>query len=179
MMQEHSLRNAWTLRAGVVLVLAIQTGSTALSQTSSASSQISITPASKQSVTTGSHDLVYRSRSGSGPVCSTGAKPNQRRPGDISARSTVGVAYASTWADIDRHRRHRVDSGMGRPGARDAQRRCYLDSRRCEALARSNTEDVCDAHRDPGSGKRLRRLVVGTSNGRTVQTKQVDTNKKC
>ena len=55
-MQEHSVRNAWQRRAAVALVLAVQTGITALSQTSSVSSHISITPVSKQSVTAGSHD---------------------------------------------------------------------------------------------------------------------------
>ena len=47
MMTMNSIRKACLLPAAVALILAIQTGSTALSQTSSASSQISITPANK------------------------------------------------------------------------------------------------------------------------------------
>ena len=55
-MQTNSIRKACFLPAAVALTLAIQTGRTALSQESSASSHISITPANKQNVTTGSHD---------------------------------------------------------------------------------------------------------------------------
>lgn len=55
MMQTISIRKPFFLPAAIALALAIQTGSRALSQTSSASSQISITPASKQKVTAGSH----------------------------------------------------------------------------------------------------------------------------
>lgn len=56
MMHKNSIRKAGLLPAAIALALAIQTGSTALSQTSSASPHISITPASKQKVTAGSHD---------------------------------------------------------------------------------------------------------------------------
>ena len=56
MTKETSVLKAWLLRASVALILAFQTGSTTLSQTSSLSSQISITPASKQNVTAGSHE---------------------------------------------------------------------------------------------------------------------------
>jgi 4-carboxymuconolactone decarboxylase len=56
MMQKNSIRKACLLPAAIALALAIQTRSKVLSHTSAASSQISITPASKQNVTVGSHD---------------------------------------------------------------------------------------------------------------------------
>jgi quercetin dioxygenase-like cupin family protein len=48
--------NTRSLLAASIFVLALQAGSKALSQTSLNSSQISITSANKQSVTTGSHE---------------------------------------------------------------------------------------------------------------------------
>jgi quercetin dioxygenase-like cupin family protein len=52
----RSIRNTRSLLAAVVFLLALQTGSKALSQTSPTSSQISITSKNKQSVTAGSHE---------------------------------------------------------------------------------------------------------------------------
>src|SRR5258708_39399138 len=75
MMQKNSIRKACLLPAAVALALAIQTGSTALSQTSSASSQISITPVSKQNVTAGSPDWFTRA----GHVQALFAPPGQKR----------------------------------------------------------------------------------------------------
>src|ERR1700740_384140 len=56
MMQKNSIRKACLWPAALALAITIQTGSTTLGQTSSASSQISITPASRQNVMAGSHD---------------------------------------------------------------------------------------------------------------------------
>jgi quercetin dioxygenase-like cupin family protein len=56
MMRKNSIRKACLPPAIIALAFAIPSGSTALSQTSSASPQISITPASKQNVTAGSRD---------------------------------------------------------------------------------------------------------------------------
>src|SRR4051794_41898985 len=56
MMQKNSIRKVCLPPAVVALAFAIQFGSTALSQTSSASPQISITPVNKQNVTAGSRD---------------------------------------------------------------------------------------------------------------------------
>jgi quercetin dioxygenase-like cupin family protein len=56
MLRKCLMRNTRLVIAASIFGLALQAGSTALSQTSTASSQISITSLNKQSVTKGSHE---------------------------------------------------------------------------------------------------------------------------
>jgi quercetin dioxygenase-like cupin family protein len=56
MLRECLSRNIRVLLSAPIFALALQTGSTAMSQISPISTQISITPVNKQSVTAGSHE---------------------------------------------------------------------------------------------------------------------------
>jgi len=171
------MRNTRFLLAPSIVILALQIGSKALGQSLPTSTQISITPANKQSVTAGSHEWFTDDVQVRALFRSRGTKPDQRRPGEFPARSTVSVAYASVRADLDHHRWNGVGSGMGWPRAGDAQRRCHLDSRRREALARSDA-DYSSHPCDSGDGERLSRHMDGTGHGRTVSAEQVNTDKK-
>src|SRR6267154_1643986 len=106
-----------------------------------------------------------------------GTSPVERWPGQIPARSTIGLAHPSTWPDLDRHRWCRLGSAMGRPCSGDSQGRRRLDSGRRQALAWCNASHNHDAHRVPGASGRHSGELAREGHRRAVPAHEVRESK--
>ncbi len=106
-----------------------------------------------------------------------GTSPVERWPGQIPARSAIGLAHPSAWPDLDRHRWCRLGSAMGRPCSGDSRGRHRLDSGRRQALAWCNANDNHDAHRVPGATGRHSGELAREGHRRAVPAHEVRESK--
>src|SRR5437667_6474631 len=78
-----------------------------------------------------------------------GRQCHKRREGYVRARRAECTAHARARSDLDRHRRHGLDSAVGRPDRGDPKGGYYLDSSGSETLARRYAKYSDDTHRNP------------------------------
>ena len=143
----------------------------------SGSKQISITPTSSQKVIAGAPDRFTGSVRVPVSLRREGTSPVERWPGQVPARSAIGLAYPSAWPDLDRHRWCRLGSAMGRPCSGDSQGRRRLDSGWRQALAWCNAHHHHDAHRVSGATGRQSGGLVGKGPRRAVPACEVRESK--
>ena len=95
------------------------------------------------------------------PVCPERQHLVIGRACDVRAGGTIGMAHPSRRPSADRHVRDGVGTGRGRAEAGDQAWRRDLDAARGEALARSDSGQCHESHRDHEHDRRQERRLDG------------------